>query len=65
MPGGGGDNSDNFEFRRAADRLVNSRGVATVDYVKVKIETMKEQGDEGKQVYWGKILKETERLLFG
>ena len=52
------------ESRRAAERLVNSQGMAAMESAAQKIKVAGERGDEETKIYWEKILKEVEHQLY-
>ncbi|MEE9316894.1 MAG: hypothetical protein V3U48_01235 [Rhodospirillales bacterium] len=49
---------------RNAMRLVKARGVDALPFAKSKAERMQDEGDEEDQVYWDRISRQIEILLY-
>ena len=52
------------EVMRNAMRLVKARGVDALPFAKSKAERMQDEGDEEDQVYWDRISRQIEILLY-
>ena len=52
------------EVMRNAMRLVKARGDSALSFAKNKAERMQEDGDEEDQIYWDRISRQIEILLY-
>ena len=52
------------EILRNAMRLVKTRGDGALKYAKRKAERMQDDGDEEDQIYWNRISRQIEILLY-
>ena len=54
----------NGEIMRNALRLVKYRGDGALDYTEMMVGRMQDEGDEHDQIFWQKISKQVELLLY-
>jgi len=52
------------EIMRHAMRLVKSKGDGAIDHGNKMVERMQEEGDEEDQIFWNKIARQVELLVF-
>lgn len=52
------------EVMRNAMRLVKARGSSALQYAKSKAERMQDEGEEEDHVYWDRISRQVEILLY-
>ncbi|MCH7935634.1 MAG: hypothetical protein IH994_00905 [Proteobacteria bacterium] len=52
------------EVMRNAMRLVKTRGEGALQYAKSKAERMQDVGEEEDQIYWDRISRQIELLLY-
>ena len=52
------------EVMRNAMRLVKARGEGALQYAKNMAERMRDEGEEEDQVYWDRISRQIELLLY-
>ncbi len=52
------------EVMRNAMRLVKARGDGALPFAKSKAERMHDEGDEEDQIYWDRITRQIEILLY-
>ncbi len=52
------------EVLRNAMRLVKTRGDGALKFAKKKAERMRDDGDEEDQIYWDRISRQIEILLY-
>ncbi len=52
------------EVMRNAMRLVKTRGEGALQFAKSQAERMQDEGDEEDQIYWDRISRQIEILLY-